>query len=104
MTERQFIGLGLPLRPYYRHGTCCLYFLRPCRIWRLIVAVFPLSVLQAPGLYQGYAPETLPGITQAISNGNERVAQSESQLTAYFITKAANFLLSGSAEVRAKLN
>lgn len=74
-TERQFIGLGLPLRPYYKH------------------------VLQAPGLYQGYAPETFPGITQAISNGNAQAAQSQVQITAFFITKAANFLLSGSSQV-----
>merc|ERR1712137_1368319 len=67
-TERQFIGLGVPLRPYYKH------------------------VLQAPGLYQGYPPETFPGITQAVSNGNAQAAQSQVQITAYFITKAANFL------------
>merc|ERR1712137_1089992 len=66
-TERYFIGLGLPQRPYYKH------------------------VVQAPGLYQGYAPQIFPGITQAIQNDNASVAQAQIQLTSFFINKAANF-------------
>jgi len=71
-TERQFIGIGLPERPYYRH------------------------VLQAPGLYQGYAPQVLPGISQAIRAQNQRVAQVQTELTAHVIIRAATFLQTGS--------
>ena len=56
-------------------------------------------VVQAPGLYQGYAPQIFPGITQAIQNDNASVAQAQIQLTSFFINKAANFLQTGSGDV-----
>lgn len=52
-------------------------------------------VVQAPGLYQGYAPQIFPGITQAINDNNAQVAQAQISLTAHFVTKAATFLQYG---------
>jgi len=53
-TEREFLSrYGLPQRPYYKH------------------------VIQAPGLYEGYAADIFPGVAQSIRSQNltEAIAQ-----------------------------
>ena len=92
-TERMFIGLELPKRPYYQHG-------KPEAEALLDLLSLTLSiVLQAPGLYQGYAPETFPAVSQAIREENASAAQAQIHQIAYFIKKAANFLQTGSSKV-----
>ncbi|CAM9593134.1 unnamed protein product [Scytosiphon promiscuus] len=69
MTERRFlVDEGLPGRKWYRH------------------------VLQAPGLYLGYAAESFPGITQALSDGDLELAQEQVQVAAARVSEAAAFL------------
>ncbi|CAN0287802.1 unnamed protein product [Ectocarpus fasciculatus] len=69
MTERRFLAdEGLPGRTWFRH------------------------VLQAPGLYLGYAAESFPGITQALSDGDLELAQQQVQVAAARIEDAATFL------------
>ncbi|CAN0351452.1 unnamed protein product [Ectocarpus sp. 8 AP-2014] len=69
MTERRFlVDEGLPGRQWFRH------------------------VLQAPGLYLGYAAESFPGITQALSDGDLELAQEQVHVAAARIENAATFL------------
>eukprot|EP00752_Nemacystus_decipiens_P007436 g6646.t1 len=69
MTERRFLAdEGLPGRPWFRH------------------------VLQAPGLYLGYAAESFPGITQALSDGDLSLAQEQVLVAAACVSDAAAFL------------
>lgn len=73
--ERKFLTeKGLPGRKWFRH------------------------VLQAPGLYTGYAAKTLPGIYEAIGAGQWRVAQSQITAAATRIQAAADFLVRGTVE------
>ena len=72
MTEREFLTKGgLPGRKWFLH------------------------CLQAPGLYTGYAPKTLPGMYDAVSDGDFALAQTQADVAAERITAAAKFLLSG---------
>merc|ERR1719213_421989 len=67
--ERQFLTTeGLPGRKWFRH------------------------VLQAPGLYTGYAPKTLPGIYEAIGAQQWTLAQSQIKVAASRVNAAADFL------------
>ncbi|CAM9367653.1 unnamed protein product, partial [Hapterophycus canaliculatus] len=76
MTERRFLAEeGLPGRQWFRH------------------------VLQAPGLYLGYAAESFPGITQALTDGDLELAQEQVQVAAACVSEAAAFL-SGDDEER----
>ncbi|CAM9683547.1 unnamed protein product [Ectocarpus sp. 12 AP-2014] len=69
MTERRFlVDEGLPGRQWFRH------------------------VLQAPGLYLGYAAESFPGITQALSDGDLELAKEQVHVAAARIEDAATFL------------
>jgi len=66
--ERQFLGPGLPGRPYYRH------------------------VLQAPGLYLGYDTMVFPGLSQAIIDGDWVEARAQETILAERISAAGNYL------------
>jgi len=67
--ERRFLAPnGLPGRKYFKH------------------------VLQAPGLYTGYAPKTLPGVYDAVSSGDFATANAQAQVAAERIEAAAAFL------------
>jgi N-acetylated-alpha-linked acidic dipeptidase len=69
LTERKFLSdEGLPSRPWFKH------------------------VLQAPGLYLGYAGESYPGIQQAIDDGNLELAQEQVNEAALRVNNAATFL------------
>jgi len=69
LTERQFLDKeGLPERPWFKH------------------------VLQAPGLFLGYAAEAFPGIQQAIDDSNLNLAQEQVGVVAKRIHAAAVFL------------
>jgi N-acetylated-alpha-linked acidic dipeptidase len=69
LAERYFLlNEGLPERPWFRH------------------------VLQAPGIYLGYAAEAFPGVQQAIDEGNLKLAQKQSKVAAERIEAAANSL------------
>mmetsp|Transcript_23713 Transcript_23713/g.33134 ORF Transcript_23713/g.33134 Transcript_23713/m.33134 type:complete len:238 (+) Transcript_23713:395-1108(+) len=69
LTERKFLdNEGLPERPWFKH------------------------VLQAPGLYLGYAAEAFPGIQQALDGGNYKLAQEQVRSVATRIHAAAVFL------------
>jgi len=71
-TERRFLSpKGLPKRPYFRH------------------------VLQAPGLYLGYASEVFPGVTQACDDKDYRTANEQILVAATCVRKAANYLSPG---------
>merc|ERR1719331_1137609 len=73
--ERQFLTKeGLPGRKWFRH------------------------VLQAPGLYTGYAPKTLPGIYEAIGSAEWKVAQSQIEAAAVRVKAAAAFLRNSQTE------
>jgi len=68
-TERRFCAKkGLPRRKWFKH------------------------VLQAPGLYLGYEGESLPGVTQAVSDGEWGLAQEQVWVAACRILAAARFL------------
>jgi N-acetylated-alpha-linked acidic dipeptidase len=75
-TERQFIGPGLPKRPWYKH------------------------VLQAPGLRLGYGSTVLPGVYQTVEDGDWNEVQNQLDIAAQQIRLAAQFLL-GSAPPKA---
>mmetsp|Transcript_49510 Transcript_49510/g.67436 ORF Transcript_49510/g.67436 Transcript_49510/m.67436 type:complete len:95 (+) Transcript_49510:122-406(+) len=69
LTERRFLAEGgLPERPWFRH------------------------VLQAPGLYLGYAAEPFPGVSQACDDGDYDLAQDQVSLAADRVQAAAAFL------------
>ncbi|CAB9498534.1 Glutamate carboxypeptidase 2 [Seminavis robusta] len=68
LVEREFLGPGLPKRPYYRH------------------------VLQAPGYYLGYGSQPFPGIHQAFYDGDAKLAQSEVLVAAKAVSNAASLL------------
>jgi len=71
-TERRFCAnKGLPRRKWFKH------------------------VLQAPGLYLGYKGESLPGVTQAVSDGKWGLAQEQVWVAAGRIAAAARFLGEG---------
>jgi len=68
-TERRFLAEeGLPGRKWFQH------------------------VLQAPGLYTGYAPKTLPGVYDAVTDANWTLAQAQVSLAAQRIQAASHFL------------
>jgi len=72
LTERRFLlEAGLPGRPWFRHA------------------------LQAPGLYLGYAAESLPGVAQALDSGDLESAQEQADLAADRIQAAAEYLTGG---------
>ena len=72
LTERQFLdAAGLPQRQWFKH------------------------TLQAPGLYLGYAAEALPGVRQALDDGDVALAQQQAEVVATRINAAASFLESG---------
>ena len=74
-TERQFLSAGgLPGRKYFKH------------------------VLQAPGLYTGYAPKTLPGVYDAVAAGDWTTANEQAAIAAARIEAAAKFLQAGLVE------
>jgi len=66
--ERGFISNGLPGRVFYKH------------------------LIYAPGLETGYAPTTLPGITEAVRVGNLEEAAKYVGITAAAINTASRFL------------
>jgi N-acetylated-alpha-linked acidic dipeptidase len=69
LAERQFLAKeGLPRRPWFKH------------------------VLQAPGMYLGYAAEAFPGIQQAIEMNDADLAQAQVELAATQVEAAASFL------------
>ena len=69
MTERQFLAAdGLPKRPWMKH------------------------TLQAPGFYLGYAAEALPGVQQALNDGDVELAQKQVGVVADCVERAAKFL------------
>ena len=79
--ERRFLhpaGLpgpaGRPLRKFYRH------------------------VLQAPDLARGYAASTLPGVTEAIRQGDWDLAAEQAAIVSERLRAAAAFLLHGTPE------
>ena len=77
-TERHFLlDGGLPGRKYFKH------------------------CLQAPGLYTGYAPKTLPGVYDAVSSLDWPRARAQAALAAAQIEQAAAFLRQGSGRVEA---
>ena len=59
---------GLPQRPYFRH------------------------ILQAPGLYLGYASEVFPGVSQACDDGDYDIANQQVIVAANCIREAALYL------------
>jgi len=68
-TERRFLTAnGLPGRKYFKHA------------------------LQAPGLYTGYAPKTLPGVYDAVSAGDWVTANAQAAVAADAISAAATYL------------
>jgi len=70
LLERRFLTEeGLPGRKWFRH------------------------CLQAPGLYTGYAPKTLPGVHHAIETRDWPTAQGQINVAAARTTEAAKFLL-----------
>lgn len=64
---------GLPQRPWYKH------------------------TLYAPGLYTGYGVKTLPGIREALEQGNWQEAQEQIRVAAGSINKLAAYLDKASA-------
>ncbi|PWW78581.1 Zn-dependent exopeptidase [Tuber magnatum] len=66
--ERGFIGDGLPGRVFYKH------------------------LIYAPGVETGYAPTTLPGITEAVRVGDVEEAKKYVGVTAGAIDKVAKYL------------
>ena len=75
LTERRVLAEeGLPQRPYFKHP------------------------LQAPGLYLGYAAEALPGVRQALDDGDQALAQEQVEVAAARIAAAATFLATGQDE------
>lgn len=76
LTERQFLAEeGLPSRPWFKH------------------------VLQAPGMYLGYAAEAFPGIQQAIDMDDAVLAQAQVEVAAARIQAAASFMSGGGASL-----
>ena len=67
--ERQFLGSGLPKRPWFRH------------------------LLQAPGFYMGYGSQAFPGVAQGIYDDDADLAKSEISSAADALSKMAKFLL-----------
>jgi len=68
--ERKFLDHeGLPQRKWFKH------------------------ILQAPGLYLGYAAQVFPGITQAASDGNTSLANEQIARAAMVLNHATEFLL-----------
>ena len=49
-------------------------------------------VLQAPGLYLGYAAEALPGVQQALDDDDLEVAQEQAEVAAECIMNSAKYL------------
>jgi N-acetylated-alpha-linked acidic dipeptidase len=69
MVERKFLSAeGLPGRPWFKH------------------------ILQAPGMYLGYAAEAFPGIQQAIDEGDLELAKQQLDVVTQRIHAAATFL------------
>jgi N-acetylated-alpha-linked acidic dipeptidase len=68
LAERQFLGNGLPLRPYFRH------------------------VLQAPGLYTGYGSQSFPGVAQTVSAKQWDLANEQLDEAVALILNAAEWL------------
>jgi N-acetylated-alpha-linked acidic dipeptidase len=69
LVERQFLlEQGLPDRKWFKH------------------------VLQAPGMYLGYAAEAFPGVQYALEMGDFQLAQEQVQVAAERISAAASFL------------
>ena len=69
LVERRFLTAeGLPGRKWFRH------------------------CLQAPGLYTGYAPKTLPGVYDATTTEDWDVAQAQADIAAQHIQAAAGAL------------
>lgn len=68
LAERQFLGKGLPQRPYYRH------------------------VIQAPGLFLGYDSQSFPGIAQTVRAKDWKAANQQVQEAAQQIQQTAEWL------------
>jgi len=69
LSERQFLTTqGLPGRPFFKH------------------------VVQAPGLYTGYAYEPFPGLTEAIRVQNWTLATQQVEVIAHQIASVVQFL------------
>jgi len=69
LAERHFLAeKGLPERPWFKH------------------------VLQAPGMYLGYAAEAFPGIQQAIDMNDADLAQAQVEVAAACVEAAAAFM------------
>lgn len=69
LSERHFKDSnGLPNRKWFKH------------------------VIQAPGLYLGYAADVYPGITQALRDVNMTLAESQVEVVANRINAAATYL------------
>lgn len=66
--QKLLLDAGLPRRPWYKH---CIY---------------------APGLYTGYGVKTLPGIREAIEQGNWKEAQEQIEIDASVIKKFNDYL------------
>ena len=68
MAERQLLlESGLPRRPWYKHS------------------------LYAPGFYTGYGVKTMPGIREAIEQGNWTEAQQEIVISANILSQLADY-------------
>ena len=63
--EQTLLSEGLPRRPWYRH------------------------LIYASGFYTGYGTKTLPGIREAIEQGNWREAEQQTAIVAESLTQAA---------------
>jgi hypothetical protein len=59
---------GLPRRPWFKH------------------------VLQAPGLYLGYAAQAFPGVTQAVEEADWATADAQLSAATAAVKRAAEFL------------
>lgn len=67
--ERQFLGPGLPKRPWFRH------------------------TLQAPGFFLGYGSQAFPGVAQAIYDNDADLAKTEITIANNALLSAAKYLL-----------
>jgi N-acetylated-alpha-linked acidic dipeptidase len=68
MAEQQLLNeTGLPRRSWYKHS------------------------IYAPGYYTGYGVKTMPGIREAIEQGNWKEAQDQIETDAKILTKLAEY-------------
>lgn len=71
LTERRFLGPGLPERTFFKH------------------------VLQAPGMSTGYGATSLPGVTEPAAAGDTETARAQAIIASQRIREAAAYLGGG---------